>query len=67
MIAAIREHLAAKEPGLHNDLQHESWILGNCPIIPVLGAYGTLDQKRYVKEPRRNKVSKFYRCFGKRA
>ena len=35
-IAAIREHLAAKGLGLHNDLQDESSIVGNFPIIPAL-------------------------------
>src|ERR1700709_576652 len=49
MITAIREHLAAKGLGLHNDLQDESSIVGNFPIIPVLDAYGTPDQKRYIE------------------
>src|SRR5450755_3240167 len=31
-IAAIREHLAAKGLGLHNDLQDESSVVGNFPI-----------------------------------
>ena len=48
-IAAIREHLAAKGLGLHNDLQDESSIVGNFPIVPVLNAYGTPDQKRYIE------------------
>ncbi|RJF86322.1 acyl-CoA dehydrogenase [Oleomonas cavernae] len=47
-IAAIREHLAAKGLGLHNDLQDESSIVGNFPIVPVLNAYGTPDQKQYI-------------------
>ena len=29
-MAIIREHLAAKGLGLHNDLQNESSIVGNC-------------------------------------
>ncbi|HRH85250.1 MAG TPA: acyl-CoA dehydrogenase family protein [Rubrivivax sp.] len=49
MIAAIREHLAAKGLGLHNDLQDESSIVGNFPIIPVLDAYGTPEQKTYIE------------------
>ena len=49
MIAAIREHLAAKGLGLHNDLQDESSIVGNFPIVPVIDAYGTPDQKKYVE------------------
>ena len=48
-IAAIREHLAAKGLGLHNDLQDESSIVGNFPIVPVLDAYGTPEQKTYVE------------------
>ena len=35
-IAAIREHLAAKGLGLHNDLQDESSIVGNFPIVQAL-------------------------------
>ena len=49
MIAAVREHLAAKGLGLHNDLQDESSIVGNFPIIPVLDAYGTPEQKLYIE------------------
>ena len=48
-IAAIREHLAAKGLGLHNDLQDESSIVGNFPIVPVLAAYGTAEQKKYIE------------------
>jgi acyl-CoA dehydrogenase len=48
MIAAIREHLAAKGLGLHNDLQDESSIVGNFPIVPVLAEYGTPEQKSYI-------------------
>ena len=49
MIAAIREHLAAMGLGLHNDLQDESSIVGNFPIVPVLDAYGTPEHKRYIE------------------
>jgi acyl-CoA dehydrogenase len=49
MIAAIREHLAGKGLGLHNDLQDESSIVGNFPIIPVLAAYGSEEQKLYIE------------------
>ena len=48
-IAAIREHLAAKGLGLHNDLQNESSIVGNFPIIPALADYGTEEQKSYIE------------------
>ncbi len=49
MVTAIREHLAAKGLGLHNDLQDESSIVGNFPIVPVIADYGTADQKRYIE------------------
>ena len=49
MIAAIREHLAGKGLGLHNDLQDESSIVGNFPIVPVLADYGTAEQKQYIE------------------
>lgn len=49
MIAAIREHLAGKGLGLHNDLQDESSIVGNFPIVPILNAYGTAEQKQYIE------------------
>ena len=48
-IAAIREHLAAKGLGLHNDLQDESSIVGNFPIIPAIADYGTEEQKTYIE------------------
>ncbi|MFI5243318.1 MAG: acyl-CoA dehydrogenase family protein, partial [Gemmatimonadales bacterium] len=32
-MAIVREHLAAKGLGLHNDLQNESSIVGNFPTI----------------------------------
>ena len=44
-IAAIREHLAARGLGLHNDLQDESSIVGNFPLVFVINKYGTPEQK----------------------
>jgi acyl-CoA dehydrogenase len=44
-IAVIREHLAAKGLGLHNDLQDESSIVGNFPLVFVIEKYGTAQQK----------------------
>jgi alkylation response protein AidB-like acyl-CoA dehydrogenase len=44
-IAAIREHLAAKGLGLHNDLQDESSIVGNFPLVYAIGRFGTPAQK----------------------
>jgi alkylation response protein AidB-like acyl-CoA dehydrogenase len=44
-MAMIREHLAAKGLGLHNDLQNESSIVGNFPIVHMIDSYGTDEQK----------------------
>jgi acyl-CoA dehydrogenase len=40
-MAIIREHLAAKGLGLHNDLQNESSIVGNFPTVLMIHAVGT--------------------------
>lgn len=40
-MAFIREHLAAKGLGLHNDLQNESSIVGNFPTVLMMQLYGT--------------------------
>ena len=45
-MAVIREHLAKKGLGLHNDLQNESSVVGNFPTINMWERYGTEDQKR---------------------
>jgi len=48
-MAIIREHLAAKGLGLHNDLQNESSIVGNFPMVLMMDAFGTPEQKeRYL-------------------
>ncbi len=44
-MAIIREHLATKGLGLHNDLQNESSIVGNHPFIKMMLAKGTDEQK----------------------
>ncbi len=44
-MAAIREHLAAKGLGLHNDLQNESSIVGNFPFALMMDRFGTPEQK----------------------
>ncbi len=44
-MAMIREHLAARGLGLHNDLQNESSVVGNFPTVHMLQAYGTAEQK----------------------
>jgi alkylation response protein AidB-like acyl-CoA dehydrogenase len=45
-MAIIREHLAAKGLGLHNDLQNESSIVGNFPFAIMMHRFGTPEQKR---------------------
>ena len=49
MIAAIREHLAGQGLQLANDLQDESSVVGNFPIVPVLHEYGSPAQQQYVE------------------
>lgn len=44
-IAAIREHFAGRGLGLHNDLQDESSIVGNFPLVFVINKHGTPEQK----------------------
>jgi acyl-CoA dehydrogenase len=44
-MAIIREHLAAKGLGLHNDLQNEHSIVGNFPTIKMWENYGTPEQQ----------------------
>jgi acyl-CoA dehydrogenase len=44
-MAIIREHLAAKGLGLHNDLQNEASVVGNFPTVLMMETYGTPDQQ----------------------
>lgn len=44
-MAVIREHLATKGLGLHNDLQNESSIVGNFPTVLMMRDFGTDAQK----------------------
>ncbi len=44
-MAIIREHLARKGLGLHNDLQNESSIVGNFPTVLMMRDFGTEEQK----------------------
>jgi acyl-CoA dehydrogenase len=44
-MAIIREHLAARGLGLHNDLQNESSIVGNLPFTLMMLARGSDAQK----------------------
>ncbi|MBP2366231.1 acyl-CoA dehydrogenase family protein [Pseudonocardia parietis] len=50
-MAVIREHLAAKGLGLHNDLQNEASVVGNFPFVHMLLAYGTPGQCEEFLEP----------------
>src|SRR5215470_17263758 len=45
-MAIIREHLAHKGLGLHNDLQNESSIVGNFPVVLLIHRFGTDEQKQ---------------------
>ena len=44
-MAVIREHLAAKGLGLHNDLQNEHSIVVNNPFVLMLRDFGTPEQQ----------------------
>ncbi len=61
-MAIIREHLAAKGLGLHNDLQNEHSIVGNAVGVMLMIAYGTDDQKAEWLEPLLNREIGF--AFG---
>jgi len=45
-MAIIREHLATKGLGLHNDLQNETSVVGNFPQILMMRDFGTDEQKK---------------------
>ena len=45
-MAVIREHLASKGLGLHNDLQNEHSIVGNNVGLLLMIEYGTEEQKK---------------------
>ena len=45
-MAVIREYLAAKGLGLHNDLQNEHSIVGNFPFVEMYKQFGTEDQQK---------------------
>jgi len=47
-MAVIREHLANKPLGLHSDLQSESACVGNFPIVLVLHALGSAEQRELI-------------------
>ena len=43
-MAILREHMAAKGLGLHNDLQNESSVIGNFPTVLMMRDFGTPEQ-----------------------
>ncbi len=49
-MAVIREHLARKGLGLHNDLQNEHSIVGNFPQILMLRDFARDDQKHLIQD-----------------
>ena len=61
-MAIIREHLAAKGLGLHNDLQNEHSIVGNAVGVLLMIEYGTEKQKAEWLEPMLNRKAGF--AFG---
>ena len=48
MIAAIREHMAGQGLQLANDLQDESSVVGNFPLVPILNRFATPEQRKYI-------------------
>ena len=50
-MAVIREHLAHKGLGLHNDLQNEASAVGNFPFVHMMLEYGPQAQKQKLLEP----------------
>ncbi|MEA3213906.1 MAG: acyl-CoA dehydrogenase, partial [Acidimicrobiia bacterium] len=49
-MAIVREHMAAKGLGLHNDLQNESSIVGNFPTVLMVHAVGNENQKQWAEK-----------------
>ena len=45
-MAIIRDHFAARGLGLHNDLQNEHSIVGNCLSVQLMLIYGSEAQKK---------------------
>jgi len=50
-LAIVREHLAARGLGLHNDLQNESSIVANLPFVHIVLDFGTAAQREELLEP----------------
>jgi alkylation response protein AidB-like acyl-CoA dehydrogenase len=56
-MAAVREHLANKPLGLHSDLQSESACVGNFPIVLVLHALGSPEQRELIEPLLRHELA----------
>jgi alkylation response protein AidB-like acyl-CoA dehydrogenase len=56
-MAVIREHLANKPLGLHSDLQSESACVGNFPIVLVLHALGSSEQRELIEPLLRHEIA----------
>jgi acyl-CoA dehydrogenase len=50
-MARVREHLAARGPGLHAELTHEASVVANLPLALVLHHHGTEQQRTRWLEP----------------
>jgi alkylation response protein AidB-like acyl-CoA dehydrogenase len=50
-MAAVREHLAHRGLGLHNDLQTEHSVVGNLVFAHLLHLFGTAEQREELVEP----------------
>ncbi|MPY80167.1 MAG: acyl-CoA dehydrogenase [Actinophytocola sp.] len=50
-MAAVREHLAHRGLGLHNDLQNEHSVVGNLVFVHLLHLLGTPEQRAEFVEP----------------
>ncbi len=46
-MAIVREHLARRGLGLHNDLQNENSIVGNFPTVLMMERFGSASQQAY--------------------
>jgi acyl-CoA dehydrogenase len=60
-MAIIREHLAKKGLGLHNDLQNEHSIVGNLPGVLMLRDFGRPDQEHLIED---SLAGRFIAAFG---
>jgi alkylation response protein AidB-like acyl-CoA dehydrogenase len=54
-MAVVREHMARRGIGLHNDPQSEISIIGNFPTVILLHEFGTAEQKQAMLGPALNR------------